>query len=95
VGSRLNRAQLFARAATVTVIVCVAVSPSPVAVTTIFEEPVAAPCAAVSLSDTWFVFTLEDGPSELVDQVATTPLGKPLTLKLTLPVNDPPVTAVN
>ena len=73
--------------------VCVAVSPSPAAATTTVEEPFAAPVAAVSLSDTLFMLALEDGVSGFVDHSAVTPPGNPLTVKFTLPVNDPPVTA--
>ena len=73
--------------------VCVAVSPSPDAVTTTIEEPLAAPCAAVSLRDMLFVLAFEDGVSGFVDHAAVTPPGNPLNVKFTLPVNDPPVTA--
>ena len=92
-GSRLKRAQPFTRAANVTVMVCVAISPSPDAVTTTLDEPLPAPGSAVSLSATLVVLVLEDGVSGFVDHAAVTPPGKPLTEKLTLPVNDPPVTA--
>jgi hypothetical protein len=49
----------------------------------------------VSLSDALFVFALNAGVSEFADHAAVTPLGRPLTEKLTFPANDPPVTAVN
>lgn len=49
----------------------------------------------MSLSDTLFVLALEAGVSGFVDHAAVTPLGKPLTEKLTYPANDPPVMAAN
>ena len=94
-GSRLKLAQPFTRADTVTVMVCSAVRPSPVAETTTLVESEAVPRVAVSLSDALFVFVLNAGVSGFVDHAAVTPLGRPLTEKLTFPANDPPVTAVN
>jgi len=79
----------------VIVMVCSAVSPSPVAETTTLAEPEAALGAAVSSSDALFVLALEAGASGFADHAAVTPLGKPLTEKLTFPANDPPVMAVN
>jgi hypothetical protein len=70
----------------------VAVRPSPPAVTvrvelaTAVEAPAAS--ASVALADP------EAALSGFADQVAVTPLGSPLKLKLTLPVNDPPVPTV-
>jgi len=49
----------------------------------------------VSFSDTVFVLALDAGVSGFADHAAVTPPGKPLTEKLTFPVNDPPVTAEN
>ena len=94
-GSRLNREQLFTLVATVIVMVRCAVRPSPVAEITTLVGPEAASGAAVNLSDALFVFALEAGVSGFADQAAVTPPGKPLTEKLTLPANDPPVMAVN
>ena len=70
--------------------VSVAVSPSPVAVTTTVDEPAAARCAAVSVSSTSLALALEAAVSGFADHAAVTPSGRPLTLKFTLPVNDPP-----
>lgn len=78
-----------------TAIVCCAVRPSPVAETTTLVDPEAAPRAAVSFIDAEFVFALDAGVNRLAGHAAVTPLGKPLTEKLTFPVNDPPVMAVN
>jgi hypothetical protein len=95
VGSRLKREQSFARGATVTVMVCCAVRPSPVAEITTLAEPAAAPSAALSFSNAELVFALEARVNRLADHDAETPLGKPLTEKFTFPENDPPVMAMN
>jgi hypothetical protein len=70
----------------------VAVNPSPLAVTVSVELPtgVEAPAAKVSVA----LADPEAGLTGFVDQFAVTPLGRPLRLRLTLPVNDPPVPAV-
>ena len=93
-GSRLKREQASTCVATVSMMVFSAVRPSPVADTTILVEPETAPGAAVSSSDALSVLALEAGASGSADQAAVTPLGKPLTEKLMLPANDPPLMAV-
>ena len=49
----------------------------------------------MSLSDALYVLALDAGVNGFADHAAVTPPGKPLTEKLTLPANDPPVMAVN
>jgi len=57
--------------------VCVAVSPSPVAVTTKLVELADAACAAVSVSDTSLALALEAAVSGFVDHAAVThPAGR-------------------
>jgi hypothetical protein len=70
----------------------VAVKPSPAAVTVSVELPTAdevpAPSFNIALADPSVVLNGFD------DQMAVTPLGSPLRLRLTLPANDPPVPTV-
>ena len=95
VGSRLKRAQLFARVPTVSAMLFFAVIPSPVAEISMLLAPKAAPCVAVSLKETIFVLVLDTGVRGFADHAAVTPLGRPLTEKLTFPANDPPVTTLS
>jgi hypothetical protein len=74
---------------TCSVILPVAVSPSPLAVTVTVELP--APTDALAASVNVALADPEAGLTGFADQVAVTPLGSPLKLRLTLPVNDPPV----
>jgi hypothetical protein len=77
---------------TCSVTLLVAVNPSPLAVTVNAELPTAivAPAASVSVA----LADPEAGLTGFADQVAVTPLGSPLRLRLTFPVNDPPVVIV-
>jgi len=72
----------------------VAVNPSPVAVTVIVDEAIAAVDAAVRVSVSAFEPAVAEGVSVFADQAAVTPPGSPLTLQPMLPANDPPVAAV-
>jgi hypothetical protein len=70
----------------------VAVTPSPLAVIVRVELATAVEALAASVSVV--VADPEATLSGFADQVAVTPVGSPLKLKLTLPVNDPPVPTV-
>jgi hypothetical protein len=74
---------------TCNVTLLVAVNPSPLAVTVNAEllTAVEAPAASVSVA----IPDPDTGLTGFADQLAVTPLGRPLRLMLTLPVNDPPV----
>lgn len=74
---------------TCSVTLLVAVNPSPAAVTVSVELPtaVAAPAAIVSVA----LADPDAGLTGFADHVAVIPLDNPLRLRLTFPVNDPPV----
>jgi hypothetical protein len=83
-------------AATVTcnVICLVDTRPSPAAVTVTSEEAIFAAEDAVSARVSMVELVPDGGVIGLADQAAVTPLGSPLMLHVTLPVNEPPVAAV-
>ena len=66
-----------------------AVRPSPLAVTVRVELPTAVEALAASVSIA--LADSDTGLTGFADHAAVTPLGNPLRLRLTLPVNDPPV----
>jgi hypothetical protein len=70
----------------------VAVTPSPLAVTVSVELATAVEALAANVSVV--LADPEAALSGFADQVAVTPVGSPLKLKLTLPVNEPPVPTV-
>ena len=82
----------FAPCVTCNCTLLVAVSPSPAAVTVTVEFPttVAVPAASVSVA----LAAPDTGLTGFADQLAVTPLGSPLRLRLKFPVNDPPVPMV-
>jgi len=79
----------FGPCVTWSVTLLVAVNASPLAVTVTVELPtaVAAPATSVSVA----LADPDTGLTGFADQLAVAPLGSPLTLRLTLPVKDPPV----
>jgi hypothetical protein len=79
---------------TCSVTLLVAVKPSPLAVTVNVELPTAVEAPAASVSVALALADPEAGLTGFADQLAVNPLGSPLRLRLTLPVNDPPVSAV-
>lgn len=79
----------FGPCVTCSVALLVAVSPSPLAVTVRVEAPTNAEAPAASVN-----VALADPDAGLTgfdDQLAVTPLGNPLRLRLTFPMNDPPM----
>jgi hypothetical protein len=82
----------FGACVTCSVTLLVDVKPSPLAVTVSVELPTAVEALAASVS---VAFADPDtGLTGFADHVAVRPLGNPLKLRLTLPVNDPPVAIV-
>jgi hypothetical protein len=75
--------------ATCNVTLLAAVRPSPLAVTVRVELPTAVEALAASVSIA--LADSDTGLTGFADHAAVTPLGNPLRLRLTLPVNDPPV----
>jgi hypothetical protein len=71
-----------------------ATRPSPTAVTTRVAEVAGAEAEAERVRETGLALTLEAAVSGLADHWAVTPAGRPLTEKLVLPLNDPPVLTV-
>jgi len=70
-----------------------AVRPFPVAVTLMVALPTVAVAAAVSVNVSVLEFAPVAVVTEFACHAAVTPAGSPLTTKLTLPLNEPPVTA--
>jgi hypothetical protein len=75
-----------AAACTCKVTFWVEVSPSPAAVITTVAFPTVAVAEAVSVSVSPLVFALKDGVSGFADHPAVTPAGRPLIVKLMLPL---------
>jgi hypothetical protein len=84
----------FGACATTSVNLLVAVRPSPPAVTVSAALPTDVDAPASSVNVALVLADPDAGLTGFADQLAVTPLGNPLRLRLTLPVNDPPVPTV-
>lgn len=71
-----------------------AVRPAPAAVTVIGVDATLAADETVKVNVCVLLLEADAGVCGFADQVAVTPLGKPVTLQVMLPVKEPPVVAV-